>query len=94
LSRLDSKLEANKMFDLSGIEADLGEWEASMNKLHYDEALYKEISEKSKECLKTLQHITKELKNEIFTGRERKFEFDTKYVNIFDAFYKHIGFNT
>jgi hypothetical protein len=93
LVNLDSKLESKKAFDLSGIKADLSDWETKMNKLHYDESLCKEVIGKSTACLKSLQNILNQLKNEILLGEEKKLEFETRYSNIFDTFYKDIGFN-
>jgi hypothetical protein len=93
LPYLESKLESNKMFDLSGIRGDLKEWEAKMNKLHFDEAMCKEIGEKSAQSIRTLENTIKELKNEIFTGKENKHDFEANYSNIFTTFQSHIGFN-
>ncbi len=32
--------------------------------------------------------------NEFLLGQQKKFEFGTKYCNIFNTFYNHIGLNT
>jgi hypothetical protein len=66
LSKLNSKLELDKAFDLSGMKAYVREWEKQMNKLYNNEALCKEISEKRLEHVKSLAKIHKELNNKIF----------------------------
>jgi hypothetical protein len=93
LPNLNSMLQANELFDLSWIKADLSDWQMKMKQLYYDKELYTKINEKSAGYLMSLKNIAQELKIEILLGQEKKFEFETKYSNIFDTFYKHIGFN-
>ncbi len=94
LSYLDSKLEENNSFDLSEMKADLSDWKTRMNNLYYDKELYHSVCEKSGKYLKFFENSIEELMDEIFLCQEKKFEFDTKYANIFAAFGKSIGFNT
>jgi hypothetical protein len=95
LSQLDSKLESNgTAFHLARIKVDLREWEAKMTRINFEEALLREINDKTGEYSNRLENSAKKLKDEIFLGREKKLEFETKYANIFDTFCKHVGFNT
>jgi hypothetical protein len=93
LFELESKLVSNSKFDLSKLRDELKEWDTNMNKLYFDETLCSEINLNCQAYSKSLEKTLNELKNEIFLGEEKKFEFETKYINIFETFYKHIGFN-
>jgi hypothetical protein len=93
LSELDKKLAANEALDLTKIKNDLNEWDKKIRKLFYDEELCKEVQNKNSEYSEKLKNGIKQLKNEIFLGEKKKFDFETKYANIFDVFCKNVGFN-
>jgi hypothetical protein len=94
LAELKSNFETEEGLDLSRIKNDLAKWEKRMEKLFHDQDLCKEINQKGNEYSESLQNGLKNLKNGIFLGQEKKFEFETKYLNIFDVFCKQVGFNT
>jgi hypothetical protein len=94
LSVMKAEKAAGDMPDIAKIKSELDAWQKRMDKLLYDKELYKTIAAKHKNFAQKLSSGIEDLQNEAIRGKARKFDFELKYLNIFDTFCKHIGFNT
>jgi hypothetical protein len=94
LASLDSKPQSNEPVGYSQIKDDLQNWKVKSKRLFCDEEFCNEVYEKLDEYSLKLSNGVKELKNELLLGKQKRFEFENKYLNILDVFYNSLGFNT
>ena len=76
------------------LEKDLIQWDASLKQLIVDESTWKMTSAKATEYIAQLKVELKEQEERMILGRDKKYAFETKFMNLHDLFCTALDFNT
>jgi hypothetical protein len=90
---LKKKIASNKMFELADIKAELKEWGVKVKRLFYDKDLYDSINAKYEDYLNTINKSMAAFSNEVYLDKVKSEDFESKYANLYDVFYKQCGFD-
>jgi hypothetical protein len=92
LATVNEIVGARKVFNLEEVKYDLDEWKERIGKLCYNQDMCETINYKHNVYSEKIQKSTQLLLDEMYRGRSRKNDFDSKYNDLVELFYKHSGF--